>query len=327
MLQSLSWASAYRSIDKLLNHPADTRPDIMRFAKELEKIASQIPRGRVTTYGQVAKALGDVKAAKAVFGVISRSRQTHRIVNAEGKVSEWQIRLLRDEGIEVGDSVRDMKAHLFTDFRTDFPLKALREEQEWIAEKVVAEDDFEDVELVCGFDLAYDDSEAICAYVVVETGNLEVVEKGTIRMEIDFPYIPGYLAYREFPAIECAHRELESMVDVLLVDGHGIMHPRKAGIACHVGVKLDVPTIGVGKSPLVGRVEVPPEPGSCERVLDGDEMVGHALRWPTSKKPIFVSPGHKVSFNTAAKLVRRLMKSRIPEPLRLAHELATARRG
>lgn len=298
----------------------------MRFGHELEKILSQIPEGRVTTFGEVAKALGDVRASRAVSGFLARTRQqTHRVVNVQGRARPWQIESLENEGIAVIDGrIRDLDDVLFRDFLSESPLERLREEQREVAGSVVLEDGFENVKNVCGFDLAYEDDCAVCAFAVVDVKSLDVIEKDVVAREIDFPYIPSYLTYREYPAIRTAYERVRSDVDVLLIDGHGYSHPRRAGIGCHVGVKLGKPTIGVAKSLLVGKTRTPSRAGDPERVLHNDETIGYALRSSTSKRPIYVSPGHLVSFKSSVRIVKGLCKTRIPEPLRQAHLAATA---
>lgn len=299
----------------------------MRFKEEIRKILSQIPEGRVTTYGEIAKALGDVKASRAVFDFLSGNpREWHRVMNSHGKVRPGQIKSLERDGIKVREGlVLDSDRILFKDFETDHPLKILRREQEKIAGNVVLEDGFKSVERVCGFDLAYEGSKAICAFAVVDCEELDILEKGTIIRETEFPYIPGYLTYREFPPIRDAFREVKSDVDVLLVDGHGFLHPRRAGLACHVGVKLEKPTIGVAKSLLLGSIEGElSSPGDSELVTENGDVLGYALRSSTSKKPIYISPGHLVSFESSLQVTKSLCKDRIPEPLKVAHAEASS---
>lgn len=301
----------------------------MRFKEEIRKILSQIPKGYVTTYGEMAKALGDIRASRAVFDFLSRHPQgSHRVVNSHGKVRPQQIKPLEKDRVPVREGlVHDMDRILFKDFQTNYPLRVLRREQEKLAGKVVLEDGFKSIERVCGFDLAYEGSKAICAFAVVDSEGLDVLEKGTIVQETEFPYIPSYLTYREFPAIRDAFKEVKSNVDVLLVDGHGFLHPRRAGIACHVGVKLKKPTIGVAKNLLLGSVEKEPSgPGDFRRVMEMGDMLGYALRSSTSKRLIYVSPGHLVSLESSVQITRTLCKDRIPEPLKVAHRVASSRK-
>lgn len=299
----------------------------MRFSEEIRKILSQIPRGCVTTYGEMANALGDVGASRAVFDFLSGNpRESHRVVNSRGKVRPGQIESLEKDGVKVREGfVLDMDQVLFKDFQTDYPLMILRREQEKLAGKVILEDGFKSIERVCGFDLAYEGDKTICAFAVVDFEGLDVLEKGTIVQDVEFPYIPSYLAYREFPPIRDAFRKVKCDVDVLLIDGHGFLHPRRAGIACHVGVNLKKPTIGVAKNLLLGSIEREPSgPGDFERVTENGDMLGYALRSSTSKKPIYISPGHLVSFESSLQVAKSLCKDRIPEPLKVAHMMASS---
>lgn len=145
----------------------------------------------------------------------------------------------------------------------------------------------------------------------------------------DIPYVPGYLGFRECPALIAAWDRLEHKPDLILVDGHGISHPRRCGIATHLGVLLDMPTIGCAKTILCGRVEgeLDEAPGSRAPLVDRGEMVGMALRTRARALPIYVSTGHRISLDTAIDWVLRLCDGRrLPVPIRLAHDAANAAR-
>ena len=137
-----------------------------------------------------------------------------------------------------------------------------------------------------------------------------------------FPYIPGLLSFREAPAILAALAQLERLPDVLIIDGHGIAHPRRFGIACHLGVLLDMPVIGCAKSILVGRVaQLGEAAGSTASLVDKDECVGMALRTRAGVKPVFVTVGNRVNLETAVCFVLSCGRGyRLPEPTRLAHQ-------
>jgi deoxyribonuclease V len=144
-----------------------------------------------------------------------------------------------------------------------------------------------------------------------------------------FPYVSGYLGFREAPALVACWERLEAKPDLLFVDGQGRAHPRRCGIASHLGVVLDVPTIGVAKTLLCGTVEreVGPTPGDAAAVVDRGETVALAVRTRPGAKPIYVSPGHRVSLETARDWVLRLCDGRrLPLPIRAAHEAANAQR-
>lgn len=225
-----------------------------------------------------------------------------------------------------------------------FPEGASRDEmvglQREIANHAVFEDDFEGAETVAGVDQAFadDGDTAISAAVVMRDG--ETVETATARRETRVPYIPGLLAFREGEAVVASLRVLETTPDVFLVDGSGRIHPRQAGLATHVGVELDVPTVGVAKSLLCGEprrsVELLEEGKRVEMVADDGvdapdgTVVGYAVQTKqyapdaaTSVNPLYVSPGHRVSAETAARVVEAACDGyKLPEPVRRADALA-----
>ena len=144
-----------------------------------------------------------------------------------------------------------------------------------------------------------------------------------------FAYVPGYLGFREAPALVAAWETMAVKPDLLLVDGHGRAHPRRCGIATHLGVLLDVPTIGVAKSLLCGRIEgaLADEPGATAPLVDRGELVGAALRTRARALPIYVGTGHRVSIGTAVEWVMAFSEGRrLPQPIRLAHDAANAAR-
>jgi deoxyribonuclease V len=159
---------------------------------------------------------------------------------------------------------------------------------------------------------------------------LERIEEKTIKTTTLFPYVPGFLSFREIPALLKVWERLETKPDVLLVDGHGIAHPRRLGIASHFGVITDTPTIGCAKSKLVGNYKEPlQEAGSYSDVTHNRERIAIALRTKNNVKPIIVSPGHRTTFEDAFKIVMHSVRGyRIPEPTRQVHLLVnTFRRG
>jgi len=149
---------------------------------------------------------------------------------------------------------------------------------------------------------------------------LEEIERVWSSGELRFPYVPGLLAFREIPLLLEAFRKLQRKPDLILADAHGWAHPRRAGMACHLGLVLDVPTIGCAKSVLVGEYKMPPTKSSSTSVLlDGDEEIGKVVRTRTGVRPIFVSCGHRVSLPTAVRLVLACCDgTRIPKPQREA---------
>jgi len=188
-------------------------------------------------------------------------------------------------------------------------------------------DRFGTVQLVAGVDISgvRSDGVAIAAAVLLSFPELRLVEESRAEGVPPFPYIPGFLSFREAPLMLEALKGLHGQPDIILVDGQGRAHPRKLGIASHLGLLLDMPTVGCAKSRLVGRYEEPAdEVGASSPLVYRDEVVGCALRTRAGSKPIFVSVGHRVSLATAQSLVMRctLPGQRIPEPTRQAHTAA-----
>jgi len=176
---------------------------------------------------------------------------------------------------------------------------------------------------IAGVDISADKAQGVAtgAVVVLQYPELRVVEAKVINGKLDFPYIPGLLSFRETPLILAACQKLTVTPDLILVDGQGIAHPRRMGLASHLGLFLNSPTIGCAKSLLCGIHEMPGiEPGSYAEVVDRDETIGVALRTKLGVKPIYVSIGHKVDLQTAIYWVMKCYRGyRLPEPTRLAH--------
>lgn len=159
------------------------------------------------------------------------------------------------------------------------------------------------------------------AVVVLKYPELELVETKIVNGELDFPYVPGLLSFRESPLTLAACERLTITPDLILVDGQGIAHPRRMGLASHLGLFLDIPTVGCAKSLLCGSYEAPgTEPGSYTEVVDSGEVIAAALRTRQGVKPVYVSIGHKVDLQTAIQWVINCCRGyRLPEPTRLAH--------
>ena len=159
------------------------------------------------------------------------------------------------------------------------------------------------------------------AVVVLDARTAEVLEISATRGRASFPYVPGYLSFREIPPLlECFAR-LRTRPDVVICDGHGRAHPRRFGLACHLGVVLDLPSVGCAKSRLVGHYREPgPRRGAHRRLLHEGEVIGEVLRTRDGVKPVFVSVGHRVSLETARRMILRLARgTRLPESTRRAH--------
>lgn len=194
--------------------------------------------------------------------------------------------------------------------------------QERLRDRVVLEDSFEPIRHVAGADLAFDPETnlAFAGVIVYRFPELEEVERQRARLKLRFPYIPGLLSFRESPALIAAFARLRIEPDLILIDGHGRAHPRLFGIACHIGVLFDKPAIGCAKSLLVGEHQEPDlRAGSAAPLMFRGERVGTVLRTRENVKPIFVTQGHRVSLESAVRLVQQAVDGfRIPKPTREA---------
>ena len=197
-------------------------------------------------------------------------------------------------------------------------VRALIDEQKVLAEKTILSDSFGAIGRIGGVDCSYiRDQYIIAGLVVIDRDTLQTVYRTFNVQKLDFPYIPGLLAYREAPAMIGAIEKAKITPDLLMVDGFGTNHPRRCGIACHIGIKLDIPAIGVGKSFLCGKIR-------GDDIYQNDEKTGRLVYADNTKKPVYVSVGHKISLETAVSIVSScFIKGKIPEPTRLAHEYVT----
>ena len=197
--------------------------------------------------------------------------------------------------------------------------------QETLRHLVITCDDFAPIHSIAGADCSFlPEENAIRAAVVVYSyPDLQVQEHSLIKCQTTFPYIPGLLSFREAPAVIQAYTKLRFPPDLLLCDGHGAAHPRRFGLASHLGVILNLPSIGVAKSKLIGEhTPVADERGAWQSLLDGNEVIGAVLRTQPGIKPIYISTGHRISLKTAIQIVMRATKKfRLPEPCRQAHHL------
>ncbi|MBK5190572.1 MAG: endonuclease V [Methanosarcinales archaeon] len=206
--------------------------------------------------------------------------------------------------------------------------------QEEIASKAVIEDELnpEELNLIAGADQAFlyesksenaneiKKERIISAVVLLEYPSMKFIDYAYSVLPVDFSYIPGLLSFREAPAIINAFHALKTKPDLLVIDGGGINHPRFAGLATHVGVSLDVATIGVTKNLLCGTGELPIEEGESRIITYHDREVGYHIKSKTGCKPIIVAPGHKISLKTSLKLIKTCIhKHKLPEPTRIAH--------
>lgn len=262
--------------------------------KILIELIKQIPEGMVSTPHHLSVALGDPYTTHAVSNVLkSELRETlQKVVEKPAK----------------SDNV-------FCDFSSDEPLKQLSELQRIISKRVILNDVINRVERFAGVDAAYlgDEAHAVC---IVMDGDLNIIESTSSVANIRFPYIPGYLMFREAPVIEEAVKKV-SELDVLFVNGHGVAHPRGCGLATCVGLDLGIPVIGVAKRSLIGTIGTKRDVWSP--ILYEGKIVGAELDIK-GHPPIYVSVVHRISLETSVNITLKMMSGGLlPEPLRQAN--------
>jgi len=327
-----------------MSEPFDNLPDL---PKHLEGLLVQIPPGRVATYGSLAEALGSRSAARWVGHFMLHHEHRagcacHRVVRAGGQIGEYiaggpgaKAKRLAAEGIRVEQRSVDVARLQFGQFVSDRPLDRLTRVQEELGSQVRLSSRRRVPKLVGGVDVSYrNPGRGSAAYALVELPGGRLVWSTTVRRRVAFPYITGYLAFRELPILlELVDevRRAGRLAELVLVDGNGILHQRHAGVASHLGVAASLPTIGVTKKLLCGEVELGGiEPHESRPIVLGDRVVGVAIRATEgSRRPIFVSPGHRTNLAFAERVVRQLLLGRrLPEPLywadRLSREAARA---
>lgn len=294
-------------------------------------LVRQIPDGKISTYGDIAIALGDIRASRAVGRMMNQNPNADdmpcfKIVYSDGKLGGFglgikdKIRRLNNDNIEVKNGkIVNFEKVLFNDFKTDYPLKKLRLEQEKLSKKVILKDGFDKIKNIAGIDVAYpknDFNECCGACVVLDYETKEIIEEKTIFQKTLFPYIPTYLSYREISFVKNLLDKLDTNPSILLIDGNGILHPFGFGFASHVGVLYDISTVGVAKNMLCGKLE-------NDRVIFNGKKIGYSFfSNDRVKNPVFISPGHKISFKKSVEVVKNVSFLKNPEPLRRAHILA-----
>jgi deoxyribonuclease V len=211
--------------------------------------------------------------------------------------------------------------------RWDLTPKEAMALQAELAARVVREDTAREVRRVAGVDVGFEDDGKVtrAAVAVLDFPGLALAERVVVRQPTRFPYIPGLLSFREAPAVLAAFERLRAVPDLILYDGQGIAHPRRFGIASHVGLLLDAPSIGVAKTRLVGEHRrLPERKGAWVPLVDHGETIGAVLRTRAGVTPLYVSIGHRVSLEAAVRWVMACTtRYRLPETTRWAHHLAS----
>jgi deoxyribonuclease V len=294
------------------------------------ELAVQIPQGRVSTYGAIARALGDQAASRAVGRALSADRDRpfkvpcHRVVYSDGRTGWYtgmgrgeveKQKLLCAEGVPISEGkVLDFENVLFQGFHGDRLLERMAKAQTDLATQIVQRGDATNFSRIAGLDVAYEGDKAYAAMIIVDRQG-KILERKRSQCQVNFPYVPGYLGFREM-------RPLSMLLDdprddtLYLIDGHGRAHPRRAGIASQFGAVHNVTSAGVAKSVLTGRMEH----GSLSL---GGEEVGRVVK-NAKGKARFLSIGHRVDLGSLCQLYLSLPV----DPIDLAHEAcAEDRRG
>ncbi len=293
------------------------------FGAEVAEILAAIPAGRVMTVTAVAEGLGDPVARGAVENFLRHGPPDlprGRVVDDAGRPlrpGPTAQRPAEEGAIQVNQA--DTIPWRMSPPR--LPLQRLQAEQEAMARRALLQDDFDETGGIAGADVAYREDLARGAVVVLDSSGTPTA-RSTAEVPTSFPYIPTYLAYREFPAVAAALEPVRPSLGLLMVEGHGALHPRRAGLATFVGVTLDLPTLGVAK----GSLGFPPveglAPGETKPIQFRAGVLGHAVGVAHRRRPIYVSPGHRISAETAVRIAAAQCKGHMPEPLRLADALA-----
>lgn len=229
---------------------------------------------------------------------------------------------------------RDELAEGFQKHRWDIDSKeAIQIQKELRSQVIIAPLAGHDLRLIAGVDVGFPrvakaagNAVARAAIAVLDYATMQLVDQATAEIAVPFPYVPGLLSFREMPAILAALELLTNTPDVFMVDGHGFAHPRRFGLACHLGIWLDKAAIGCGKSILVGEHgPLENSRGSVAPLRDGEEIIGAAVRTRDGVKPVYVSVGHSIDIESAIRITLGCgLGLRLPEPIRWAHRLASS---
>ena len=281
-------------------------------------LVRQIPRGMVTSYGDLSEAMGDKISARACGHMLSINPHPdftpcYRVVHSTGEVgnfthplgSEEKIRRLSNDGIMIeNNKIRDFERIRFREFVSDYPLKRLQKDQKKLAESI-SPGDGNAGDGIAGVDVSYSGDIAVGCAVIFRNGH--TTKKYSVT-EVNFPYIPGYLSYREFPSVSML---LQGFNGTILLDGNGQLHPRKMGLATFAGVKMGVRTIGIAKSLTRGRVE-----GSW--IYLDNERRGYIMN-----NRMIISAGNLISLDEAVRFTEKEFGKKYPWILKVAHDECT----
>ena len=316
-------------------HPDFWLEQLPDLRSELIVLLKQIPRRRVTTFGDLASSLGHSQAAVWIAKELSTScyPNAHRVIRSTGDVPHCgdedfahTVTELLCDGIDVTDGKIDLGRYRFNEFRSMQPLARLKQIQDELSGHVDLRPLPDTPRRVAGLDVSYPAPlTAVAACVICDYQTAEIVKTFVVSVPVWFPYITGLLSFREIPAyLRLLEQVKLAGADVWLIDGSGILHHRSTGIATHLGILLDIPTIGVSKSLLCGKVDLSQLDHASEApIVYNDDIRGMAIRSTPQSKPLYVSPGHCVDIEQSAAIVRNLFRGhRLPEPIYWADRLS-----
>jgi len=321
--------------------------DVPDLPIHLLKLMAQVPPGKVTTYRSLALALGDGVAARWVGSFLLNHDHKgdcvcHRVVQSTGQVGNFingnpieKRHKLEAEGVRFHGDKINLDHYGVSVFATDAPLARLRNLQTELSKQLCPKPPNTLPQVLGGVDVSFTaDGRGVAAYVNVDTVTGRLFWSTTISRSVNFPYISSYLAFRELPLlldVVAKARAHNRLSPVVLVDGTGVLHPRRAGIASHLGILTDWPTVGVTKKRLCGEVNLTGLTLQQARaVFLDEELCGIAVQSKRGAKPIYLSPGHRTDLDYVRSLLPRLFKGhKQPEPLfwadRLSRETARER--
>lgn len=314
----------------------------------VERALEQVPAGRVTTYGDIARALGDIRAARAVGEILSTNAlpenvPCHRVVMADGSLGgyafggkEAKARRLAEEGVAVlAGRVEPLEAVAVHEFDVRPLFGAFAARQERLACQVTTDALERPPKVAIGLDAAYEegDARAFAAAVAVDLTTMEEFASAVVEFAPPVPYVPGYLAFRELPGIVAAARTLPAEARrraLIVTDGQGILHPRRCGLASMAGLALKLPALGTAKGKLLGKVALRARrfgAFDARRIRVDGEWRGFELTAPPAKNALYVSPGTGMGVEEAGRLAARLTEPGAPSPLPVVLADALARRA
>ncbi len=307
----------------------------------LDDLLRQIPPGRVTTHGTLADHLGNRVASRWVgHYVLHHDHKSdcpcHRVVRADGSLGGYvsghadeKLMRLRSETVPCRERRVDLRTHGFSAFESTAPLQQLERLQQEMRGHGRQSGSMSQPRTIGGVDVSYRSPWGFATYVEVDPLTREVSLSVTVQQIVTFPYISSYLAFRELPVLLELLQQVRAegrLADVLVVDGAGIAHPRRMGLAAMLGIAAEIPTIGVTKKLLYGRVDLAHLRFGEERKIrdeQGQPLGAALLPWKRTRKPIYVSPGNQIDVEQAVQLVQQLLgHHRLPEPIYWADRLS-----